>query len=126
MTQRLNPIDVHVGRRAKMRRNMLGMSQETLAGALGITFQQVQKYEKGVNRISASRLQHIANVLKVAPEFFFEGVPGVREVDGTSSYVAEFFATPEGLALCKAFMELPSDKLRRRVVALVVEVAGDS
>lgn len=71
-----NPIDIHVGSRVRLRRNMLGMSQEKLGEHLGITFQQIQKYEKGTNRVGASRLQAIASVLKVPVAFFFEDAPG--------------------------------------------------
>src|ERR1700687_6073491 len=70
-----NPIDKHVGSRVRMRRMMLSMSQEKLGDALGLTFQQVQKYEKGTNRMGASRLQHIAHILQVPVTFFFEGAP---------------------------------------------------
>ena len=81
-----NPVDKHVGSRVRMRRLMLSMSQEKLGDALGITFQQVQKYEKGTNRIGASRLQHIANILRAPVATFFEGAPGAgygsrRDVD---------------------------------------------
>jgi transcriptional regulator with XRE-family HTH domain len=73
-----NPTDHHVGSRVRMRRMMLGMSQEKLGGALGLTFQQVQKYEKGTNRIGASRLQQISHILQVPVEFFFEGALSMR------------------------------------------------
>jgi transcriptional regulator with XRE-family HTH domain len=72
-------VDRHVGTRVRMRRMMLGVSQEKLGGALGLTFQQIQKYEKGTNRISASRLQHVSQILQVPIPFFFEGVPGSVE-----------------------------------------------
>ena len=113
-----------------MRRMMLDMSQETLGEALGITFQQVQKYEKGANRISASRLQHICHILQVPVPFFFEGAPHIAgqpkiaEDAPLPDYVSEFLATSDGVALVKAFTRLPSDKLRRRIVALVEEIAG--
>ena len=96
-------VDKHVGSRVRMRRMMLGMSQEALGGALGLTFQQVQKYEKGVNRISASKLQHISQILQVPVPFFFEGAPG--GVDGTAespSYVNEFLTTSDGVQTAKA------------------------
>ena len=111
-----------------MRRMMLGMSQTNLADAFGLTFQQVQKYEKGTNRISASRLQQTAHVLQVPVAFFFEGapsVPGVPQAKGTvpsPAYVSDF-ATSEGLALTKAFMQIKDKKLRRRIVGLVEEIA---
>jgi transcriptional regulator with XRE-family HTH domain len=125
-----NPIDKHVGSRVRMRRMMLSMSQEKLGGALGLTFQQVQKYEKGTNRIGASRLQQIAHILQVPVAFFFEGAPtfhphGDHVSEAPSpSYVSDFLATSDGLALTKAFMEIKEPKLRRRIVDLVEEIAG--
>jgi transcriptional regulator with XRE-family HTH domain len=128
-----NPIDKHVGSRVRMRRMMLSMSQEKLGDALGLTFQQVQKYEKGTNRIGASRLQQISHILQVPVAFFFEGAPalqgqshdGMREAP-SPAYVSDFLATSEGLALTKAFMRIKEPKLRRRVVDLVKEIAGAS
>jgi len=117
------PIDKHVVNRVRMSRKLLGMSQEKLGEGLGLTFQQVQKYEKGTNRISASRLQHISNILQVTVPFFFEGAPGQREVVATSDYVSEFLATSTGLALIKAFIRIKDAKLRRAIVALVEEIA---
>ena len=125
-----NPIDKYVGSRVRMRRMMLGMSQEKLGDALGLTFQQVQKYEKGSNRIGASRLQQISLILQVPVSFFFEGAPsppGTNEGFGEAAspaYVTDFLATTDGLALAKAFMRIPNAKLRRRVVDLVEEMAG--
>ena len=124
-----NPTDKHVGARVRMRRMMLGMSQEKLGDALGLTFQQVQKYEKGANRIGASRLQQIAQILQVPVSFFFEGAPGSEfAVDGlgeapSPAYVSDFLATSEGLALVKAFIHIKDAKLRRRVVDLVEQMA---
>jgi len=126
-----NPIDKHVGSRVRMRRLMLGMSQTALADAIGLTFQQVQKYEKGANRMGASRLQQIAHVLQVPVPFFFEGAPSLgRLSEGTGAalsfrYVSEFLATSDGLALTKAFMQIKNAKLRRRIVELVEQIAGD-
>ncbi len=122
-----NPIDKHVGNRVKMRRLMLGMSQEKLGDALGLTFQQVQKYEKGTNRMGSSRLQQISNILKVPVTFFFENVPGQPKLDGKAPspvYVSDFLATTDGLALTKAFMQIKDAKLRRCIVNLVEEIAG--
>ena len=125
-----NPIDKHVGSRVRMRRMMLAMSQEKLGDALGLTFQQVQKYEKGTNRIGASRLQQISLILQVPVSFFFEGAPapaGTAAGPGdapSSAYVTDFLATTDGLALVKAFMRIPNPKLRRRIVDLVEEMAG--
>ena len=124
-----NPIDKHVGSRVRMRRMMLGMSQEKLGDALNLTFQQVQKYEKGTNRIGASRLQHIAQILQVPVSFFFEGGPAAEGSRGASelaspSYVSDFLATRDGLALAKAFVAIKDKKLRRCIVALVEEIVG--
>ena len=108
---------------------MLGMSQEKLGDGLGLTFQQVQKYEKGTNRISASRLQQTADALQVPVTFFFEGgpsVPGVPQAKGTATspaYVTDFLATKDGLALTKAFMQIKDKKLRRCIVDLVERIA---
>ena len=125
-----NPIDKHVGSRVRMRRMMLAMSQEKLGGALGVTFQQVQKYEKGANRIGASRLQHIAHILQVPVAFFFEGVPtlhvsgyGAKEAP-SPAYILDFLATSEGLSLIRTFMRIKQPKLKRRIVGLVEEIAG--
>lgn len=124
-----NPIDIHVGSRMRMRRMALGMSQEKLARGLGLTFQQVQKYEKGANRMGSSRLQHAADVLGVAVPFFFEGAGGgLYQPDGSApspAYIDDFVASEEGLRLAKAFMRL-HPAVRRRVVDLVNEVAGES
>jgi transcriptional regulator with XRE-family HTH domain len=126
-----NPIDKYVGSRVRMRRMMLGMSQEKLGGALGLTFQQVQKYEKGANRIGASRLQQISLILQVPVAFFFEGAPpppGKPAAMGDApspAYVTDFLATTDGLTLTKAFMRLKNAKLRRRIVELVEEMAGE-
>ena len=126
-----NPIDKHVGSRVRMRRMMLGMSQEKLGDSLGLTFQQVQKYEKGTNRIGASRLQQISLILQVPISFFFEGEPpppggppGMNEAP-SPAYVTDFLATTDGLALVKAFMRIENSKLRRRLVDLVEEMGGE-
>ena len=109
---------------------MLPMSQEKLGKALGLTFQQIQKYEKGTNRIGASRLQQISQILQVPVSFFFEGAPNVNArshgaQDAPSrGYVSDFLATSEGLALTKAFTRIKSPRLRRRIVDLVEEIAG--
>jgi transcriptional regulator with XRE-family HTH domain len=127
-----NPTDKHVGARVRMRRMMLSMSQEKLGDALGLTFQQVQKYEKGANRIGASRLQQIAHILQVPVSFFFEGAPSApgAHQDGMAeapspAYVSDFLATSDGLALTKAFMNIKSAKLRRRIVDLVEQMATE-
>jgi len=128
-----NPVDKHVGSRVRMRRMMLSMSQEKLGDALGLTFQQVQKYEKGTNRIGASRLQQISNILQVPVSFFFEGaphLPGHSSHSGMSeapspAYVSDFLATSDGLSLTKAFMRIKNGKLRRKVVDLVEQIADE-
>jgi transcriptional regulator with XRE-family HTH domain len=107
-----------------MRRLMLGLSQEKLAKAIGLTFQQVQKYERGTNRMGASRLQQIANVLEVPVTFFFGGAPGQSEAGGKRlpDFVQGFVSTAEGLALARAYMKLPL-RLRLGIVDLVEEIA---
>jgi transcriptional regulator with XRE-family HTH domain len=124
-----DPIDKYVGSRVRMRRIMLGMSQEKLGDALGLTFQQVQKYEKGTNRMGSSRLQQIANVLQVPIQFLFEGNPseslssnGFAEAP-SPAYVSDFLATSEGLALTRAFTRIKDAKLRRSIVDLVEQMA---
>jgi transcriptional regulator with XRE-family HTH domain len=120
-----NPIDQHVGGRVRIRRVLTGMSQEKLGEALGLTFQQVQKYEKGTNRIGASRLQQIASILSVQISFFFEGLapeisnPGNVGEESDTAHVIEFLSTTEGLQLNKAFARIKDPKVRRRVVDLV-------
>ncbi len=108
---------------------ILGLSQEKLADAIGLTFQQVQKYEKGTNRMGASRLQQIGHVLQVPVPFFFEGAPGHQAAGMTEApspaYVSDFLATSDGLALTKAFMRIKDKKLQRYIVNLVEEIAGD-
>jgi len=124
-----DPIDVHVGKRVRMRRMMLSLSQSKLAGALGVSFQQVGKYEKGANRISASRLQQISHILQVPAPSFFEGAPLAQgpnpaQTDTPSpQYVSDYLATSDGLNLTKAFMQIPNPKLRRSIVALVEQIA---
>jgi transcriptional regulator with XRE-family HTH domain len=123
-----NPIDKHVGSRVRMRRMMLDMSQTTLGDALGITFQQVQKYEKGTNRISASRLQSVCHVLQVPVTFFFDGAPQTGVMPASSerqpspNRLTDFMATRDGLSLAKAFMRISDVQLRRRIVNLVEEI----
>jgi transcriptional regulator with XRE-family HTH domain len=126
-TKVLNPIDEHVGSRLRMRRMMLGMSQEKLGEAFGLTFQQVQKYEKGVNRMGSSRLQHAAHILQVSVPFFFEGAPGGHELSETApspAYVNEFVSSEDGLRLIKAFTQITRPAVRHRIVNLVQEITG--
>jgi len=126
-----NPIDKHVGSRVRMRRLLVSMSQEKLGTSLGITFQQIQKYEKGTNRIGASRLQQIATVLNVPVSYFFEDAQGEAITGGLaeskgSDYVADFLSTSEGLQLTKSFMKVRDPKVRRRIVDLVAALAADT
>ena len=129
-TKAPNPVDKYVGSRVRMRRIMLGMSQEKLGEALGLTFQQVQKYEKGTNRVGASRIQQISEILQVPVSFLFEGGPsGTTSADsfreGTSpAYISDFLATSEGLALTRAFTRIEDAKLRRSTVELVEQIAA--
>ena len=127
-----NPIDRHVGARVRMRRLLISMSQGELGSAIGVTFQQVQKYEKGSNRIGASRLQQISRILDVPVGFFFEGAPLPAELVETNdqapspSYLTDFLTTSDGLALTKAFMEIKDSRLRRRIIDLLENIAGRS
>ncbi|MGB3503254.1 MAG: helix-turn-helix domain-containing protein [Mesorhizobium sp.] len=125
-----NPIDIHVGSRVRLRRNMLGMSQEKLGEALGITFQQIQKYEKGTNRVGASRLQAIAAILGVPVAFFFEDAPSLNQAgsfnepdDNGTNFVVDFLNSAEGLQLNRAFVKIPDARVRRRLVDLVKTLA---
>ena len=124
-----NPTDRHVGARVRMRRLMLDMTQTELADGLGLTFQQVQKYEKGANRIGASRLQHIADILQVPISFFFDGAVETGEfkaIEPKSLYVSDFLASSEGVALVKAYMKIKDAKLRRCIVQLVEQISPRS
>ena len=118
-----------LGSRVRMRRFMLNLSQEKLGKALGITFQQVQKYEKGVNRMGSSRLQQVADILGVSVPFFFEGATdGTYKPDGRApspAYVNEFVSSEDGLRLIKAFARITRPAVPHRIVALVREIAGD-
>jgi transcriptional regulator with XRE-family HTH domain len=128
-TKSANRIDKHVGGLVRIRRMTQNMSQAKLGVALGVSFQQIQKYERGINRIGASRLQHISQILHVPVAFFFEGAPDVSAARGAKTAAAspaaimDFMATSEGLALAKAFMRLTNIRLRRRIVDLVDEIA---
>jgi transcriptional regulator with XRE-family HTH domain len=121
-----NPVDQHVGSRVRLRRMLLGMSQERLGESMGLTFQQVQKYEKGVNRIGASRLFQISKILDVPVQFFFEeaphsdgrATPGMGEAD-SEAFILEFLNSREGLELNRAFVKIADPKVRKSVVDLV-------
>ena len=129
--RRANTVDTHVGTRVRLRRMLLGMSQEKLGESLGLTFQQVQKYEKGVNRIGASRLFDLAQVLGVPVQFFYDELgPGEPHAVGgfgerpTDNYVVDFLSSREGLELNKAFVRITDPKVRRSVLDLVRSLAG--
>jgi transcriptional regulator with XRE-family HTH domain len=128
-----NPIDAQVGHRVRLRRMLIGMSQEKLGELLGLTFQQVQKYEKGVNRIGAGRLFHVAQILGVPIEYFYEGVvdqlPGAATgfaEDAGRPPVMEFLSSGEGLQLSLAFMRIKDAKVRKRVLDLVKSLGEET
>ena len=126
-----NPIDAQVGNRVRIRRMLIGMSQEKLGDLLGLTFQQVQKYEKGVNRIGAGRLFEVSRILGVPIDFFYEGVGGaLNERSGVAEAesappVMEFVSSGEGLQLSLAFMKIKDPKVRKRVLDLVKSLADE-
>lgn len=125
-----NFVDVHVGSRMRMRRQLLGMSQEKLGELLGITFQQVQKYEKGANRISASRLYYSAKILGVAVQFFFEDLPGVEVNNGMGEArqedaVLAALMNVEGIVLAKAFRDADSAN-KRKLISTIAKVISDA
>ncbi len=131
-SKRPNPIDKHVGQQLRTRRVSMGLSQEKLGERLGLTFQQVQKYEKGANRIGASRLYEIANVLDVSVQYFFENITLPTEGEPTASGfsekptsfdVSEFAGSPDGVELNKAFVEIRDASVRRQVLDLVKAIA---
>ena len=127
--KKANPVDAHVGYRVRLRRVLIGMSQERLGELLGLTFQQVQKYERGINRIGAGRLYEVAEILDVPISFFYEGVNGVeRSGEGgglESSAVMDFLSSNEGIQLSTAFMGIRDAKVRRRLLDLVRSIAGE-
>jgi transcriptional regulator with XRE-family HTH domain len=125
-----NPVDAHVGHRVRLRRMLVGMSQERLGELLGLTFQQVQKYEKGVNRIGAGRLFELAGILGVPVSYFYEDLaPGtsgaVQNANGEPPPVMEFVSSGEGLQLSLAFMKIKDQKIRRKILELVRSLAED-
>ncbi len=130
--RRANPIDAHVGGRVRLRRMLLGLSQERLAEQLGLTFQQVQKYEKGINRIGASRLFELAKLLSVPVQFFYEDAPsgepgtnsGLAESTG-ENYIVDFLNSREGLELNRAFLRIADPKVRRSLIELMRSLAGE-
>lgn len=127
MTAKLpQAVDVFVGKRIRMRRLEIGLGQKTLGETIGITFQQIQKYENGTNRVTSSRIMQIADVLKVPPTFFFEGVPRNKTDPSQKTkavdYVSDFVRSKDGLALLKAFMKVPKS-VRRSIVEMVEKIA---
>jgi transcriptional regulator with XRE-family HTH domain len=129
MNNRSNVVDAYVGARLRMRRLMIGMSQSKLGEHLGVTFQQIQKYEKGANRISAARLKQAAQILDTTIQFFLEGAPtetpsaGVLAEPSSPHFDVTFLASSEGLQLNRAFLRIRNPKVRRRIVDLVVSLA---
>lgn len=124
-----NLVDKHVGSRVRMRRMTLAISQQKLGAALGLTFQQVQKYERGTNRIGASRLHQISDILEVPVDFFFDGAPNASSMSNSDvsslADLNDFVSSPEGLRLVAAFTRIENAHLRRRIMALVQEMASD-
>lgn len=130
-----DPIDMHVGGRVRLRRMVVGMSQEKLGERMGLTFQQIQKYEKGTNRIGASRLYHLSHILDVPVAFFFEeaphggrlaaAFPGFAEPK-QESFVMDFINTRDGLELNRAFVKITDPRVRRRVIELVRALSDEA
>src|SRR6202140_2446582 len=125
------PVDAHIGQKIRSRRNLLGLSQTELADAAGITFQQIQKYEKGVNRVGASRLQQFSEALGVPPSYFFEGVPTVgkktpapQEGELSEDTIVSFLGTREGAALVRAFIAIKQKPVRQNVIAFLDTLKG--
>ncbi len=132
MKNELAAFDQEVGKRLRHRRKTLSVTQQALARRLGITFQQIQKYEKGTNRVGASRLQAIASILGVPVAFFFEDAPGQEPSSGrgfaedaSASFAFEFCSTTEGLQLNRAFVRITDQKVRRKIIDLVKVLAAD-
>jgi transcriptional regulator with XRE-family HTH domain len=123
-----NPVDRHVGLRIRLRRKELGISQEKLAEAIGLTFQQVQKYERAANRVSASKLWEMSRALSTNIGYFYEGLgdfPAPVGADPPRDAVQEFLLTPEGIELASTFPKIPRGRVRRRILDLVRALAGE-
>ena len=129
-----NKVDLHVGARLRMRRKLIGASQESLADALGLTFQQVLKYERGANRVSASKLYEAAKFLGVTVEFFFDGLPSTDASAADHNrdaahvgLITDFLSTSEGLELAELFPRLGNARIRRSIVAMCrsLSLVGD-
>jgi len=123
-----NPVDIHIGKRIRMARLLLSISQEKLGDALGLTFQQVQKYEKGTNRVGGSRMLQISKTLQVPVAYFYEGVPGGNAAasEKQKTFVDDFIVSAGGIDLAKAYVALPNDKMRRAIASLVETVAAEA
>jgi len=120
-----NPIDVNVGARVRLKRTMIGLSQEKLGDSLGVSFQQVQKYEKGTNRISASKMHEIAEILQEPVSFFFKDSPGsTSQQTGfaeaeNSEYIADLLSSPDDVKLFRAFNKIKDPKIRKNIIDMV-------
>ena len=131
-SKRANSIDAHIGTRVRTRRMLIGMSQERLGELLKVTFQQIQKYERGTNRVSASRLFQLAKVLGVPIDYFYEAlietldakIPGFAETNDDEASMLTFLSTREGIELNRAFQRITDPAKRRAVVDLVRSMAG--
>jgi transcriptional regulator with XRE-family HTH domain len=124
-----NPVDRHVGLRIRMRRKELGISQERLAESIGLTFQQVQKYERAANRVSASKLWEMSRALSTNIGFFYEGLGDGPEVSGSNlprETLHEFLLTPEGMELATIFPKVAKGRVRRKILELVRAMAGEA
>ncbi|MGD0332045.1 MAG: helix-turn-helix transcriptional regulator [Xanthobacteraceae bacterium] len=131
MSRHPSAIDAHVGKRLRMRRLVLRISQEILAAKLGVTFQQVQKYENGTNRVSAGRLHSIAHILQVPVQFFFDGLPEIKaggkgHQHTSHSFTSDFLASSDGIAIAKAFTQIKSRTLRRHIAQMIKVIAATS
>jgi transcriptional regulator with XRE-family HTH domain len=128
--KKANPVDAHVGYRVRLRRMLIGMSQERLGDLLGLTFQQVQKYERGINRIGAGRLYEVAEILGVPISFFYEGMDGVQVSAEAGSEkpaaVMDFLSSNEGIQLSTAYMGIKDVKVRRKILDLVRSISDDN
>ena len=122
-----NPIDRHVGLRIRLRRKELGISQEKLAESIGLTFQQVQKYERAANRVSASKLWEVARALETSISYFYEGLPADGELrHHVGPKLEDFLLTTEGMELARYFPQIPQQGIRRQIVELVRTMASET
>jgi transcriptional regulator with XRE-family HTH domain len=124
-----NPVDRHVGLRIRMRRKELGISQERLADSIGLTFQQVQKYERAANRVSASKLWEMSRALSTNIGYFYDGLGDGVEIPGSNlprETLQDFLMTPEGMELATIFPKIAKGRVRRKILDLVRAVAGEA